>query len=245
MALEIEAPLKQLASRFSAGDPITLADLRALGVSSQLAYWYTKHGWLQRLGRGAFVRDSSQLDLRASLVALERAGGKFHVGGRTALDWRGIRHFVRQREPVTLFGSQPFTVPEWLSGRFNVVYRRKQLFRGKDAASLAVSRLEGDAAAPLASEPERAILELLSEVPQRQSVEEARLLMEGLQTLRPPMLQRLLASCVSVKTVRLFLNWSRELGLPHLEKLDERKFRKGSKSRHVYRTADSTLVLKP
>ncbi|MGH8239339.1 MAG: type IV toxin-antitoxin system AbiEi family antitoxin domain-containing protein, partial [Steroidobacteraceae bacterium] len=109
----------------------------------------------------------------------------------------------------------------------------------------AVSRLEGDSAAPLVSEPERAILELLSEVPQRQSVDEARLLMEGLQTLRPPVLQRLLASCVSVKTVRLFLNWSRELALPHQEKLDERKFRKGSKSRHIYRTGDSTLVIKP
>jgi hypothetical protein len=245
MALETAAPLKQLAARFPAGAPITLADLQALGVSSQLAYWYTKNGWLQRLGRGAFVRDASQLDLRASLVALERVGGKFHVGGRTALDWRGIRHFVRQRDAVTLFGSRPFTVPTWLSSRFNVVYRRKQLFRGKDAESFAVSRLEGDSGAPLVSEPERAILELLSEVPQRQSVEEARLLMEGLQTLRPQVLQRLLASCASVKTVRLFLNWSRELGLPHLPKLDERKLRKGSKSRYVYRTADSTLVLKP
>jgi hypothetical protein len=242
MALEQGTPLKQLATRFPAGAPITLGDLKALGVSSQLAYWYTKNGWLQRLGRGAFVRDVTQLDL---LVALERAGGKFHVGGRTALDWRGIRHFVRQREAVTLFGDQPCTVPEWLTSRFNVVYRRKRLFRGKDIASFAISRLDGDPAAPLVSEPERALLELLSEVPQRHSVDEARLLMEGVQTLRPQVLQRLLASCVSVKTVRLFLNWSRELGLPHLAKLDERKLRKGSKSRYIYRTEGSTLVLKP
>src|SRR5262245_64152458 len=106
MALETDAPLKQLSMRFSAGAPITLADLKAMGVSSQLAYWYTKNGWLQRLGRGAFVRDAGQLDLHASLVALERAGATFHVGGRTALDWRGIRHFVRQSEGVQIFGTQ-------------------------------------------------------------------------------------------------------------------------------------------
>jgi hypothetical protein len=85
---------------------------------------------------------------------------------------------------------------------------------------------------------------LLSEVPQRQSVEEARLLMEGMQTLRPPVLQRLLTTCINVKTVRLFLSLSREFNLPHLSKLDERKLRKGSKSRYIYRTPHTTLVLK-
>jgi len=245
MALELDAPLKQLAARFPAGAPVTLRELKALGVSSQLAYWYTKNGWLERLGRGVFVRDASQLELRASLAALEQAGGNFHVGGRTALDWRGVRHFARQRERVFLYGTKPLTVPAWLRTRFDVVYRRKQLFRGKAADRLAVSRLEGPSRSPLVAEPERAILELLSEVPNRQSVEEARLLMEGMLTLRPNVLQPLLVSCASVKTVRLFLNWSRELSLPHLAKLDERKLKKGSKSRYIYKTADATLVLKP
>jgi hypothetical protein len=231
--------------RFPAGAPVTLRELNEIGISSQLAYWYTKNGWLERLGRGVFVRDASQLELRASLAALEQMRGGFHVGGKTALDWRGVRHFARQREPVFLYGVAPLAVPAWLGDRFNVVYRRKQLFRGKGADQLAVSRLDDALCVPLVAEPERAILELLSEVPQRQSVEEARLLMEGMLTLRPQVLQPLLASCTSVKTVRLFLNWSRELSLPHLAKLDERKFQKGSKSRYIYRTSNATLVLKP
>ena len=245
MALESTAPLKQLATRFSAGAPVTLGQLKALGVSSQLAYWYTQNGWLQRLGRGVFVRDANQLDLRASLVALEQMGAEFHVGGRTALDWRGIRHFARQKEPVLLYGTGPFKVPAWLSSRFDVVYRRKQLFRGRSVEQLALSRLDNETSAPRVSEPERALLELLSEVPQRQSVEEARSLMEGMMTLRPRVLQSLLAACTNVKTVRLFLNWSHELSLPHVGKLDERKLKKGSKSRYVYKAAGTTLVLKP
>jgi len=245
MALESAAPLKQLATRFPAGAPVTLAQLKAMGVSSQLAYWYTQNGWLQRLGRGVFVRDATQLDLRASLVALEKMGYKFHVGGRTALDWRGIRHFARQRESVLLYGSGPFKVPGWLSPRFDVVYRRKQLFQGRGVEQLALSRVDNETSGLLVSDPERALLELLSEVPQRQSAEEARSLMEGMMTLRPRVLQSLLAACTNVKTVRLFLNWSRELSLPHVGKLDERKLKKGSKSRYVYKLGGTTLVLKP
>lgn len=245
MALKSTDYLKHLAMQYPAGAPVTLGELKKLGVSSQLAYWYTRNGWLERLGRGVFVRDVKQLDLCASLVALELMRDSFHVGGRTALDWRGVRHFARQREPVFLYGTRPFKVPAWLSSRFDVTYRRKQLFRGKGVDQLAVSRLDDSGRTPQVSEPERAILELLSEVPQRQSVEEAKLLMEGMLTLRPQILRPLLTSCASVKTIRLFLNWSRELSLPHLAKLDEGRLRKGSKSRYVYRTANATLVLKP
>jgi hypothetical protein len=38
MTSETAAPLKQLVIRFPAGSPITLRDLKALGVSSLLAY---------------------------------------------------------------------------------------------------------------------------------------------------------------------------------------------------------------
>lgn len=245
MDLENTHRLKQLTD-LPAGAPVLLSELRQLGISSQLAYWYTKNGWLQRLGRGAFVRDASKLELHASLAALERGGHAFHVGGRTALDWRGVRHFVRKAEPVFLYGTAPFSVPGWLDNRYKVVYRRKKLFRGRGMDQFAVSRLDETERVPLVAEPERAILELLSEVPQRQSIEEARLLMEGMLTLRVDVLQRLLASCTNVKTVRLFLNWSRELSLPHLSKLDERKLPKGSRtSRYIYRSGATTLVLKP
>jgi len=48
-------------------------------------------------------------------------------------------------------------------------------------------------------------MEVLYAVPQVDSYEEARLLMEGLITLRPRVVQSLLEKCASVKVKRLFM----------------------------------------
>jgi len=48
-------------------------------------------------------------------------------------------------------------------------------------------------------------MEVLYGVPQVDSYEEARLLMEGLSTLRPRLVQALLEHCASVKVKRLFM----------------------------------------
>ena len=56
---------------------------------------------------------------------------------------------------------------------------------------------------PSVSDPERALFELLSEVGNRQPLQEARELFESAYTLRVSALQKLLEHCTSVKTVRL------------------------------------------
>jgi len=54
------------------------------------------------------------------------------------------------------------------------------------------------------SPPERAILELLDELPKRESFEQADKFMESLSNLSPKRLQTLLADCNNVKVKRLF-----------------------------------------
>jgi hypothetical protein len=54
------------------------------------------------------------------------------------------------------------------------------------------------------SGPERALLELLHELPYNESFHQADMLMEGLSTLSPTRLQKLLQDCKNVKTKRLF-----------------------------------------
>ena len=100
----------------------------------------------------------------------------------------------------------------------------------------------------LVSEPERALLEMLSEVGLRQSVEEARHIMEGARSLRPEVLRRLLQECVRVKVVRLCTHWAEELKLPWSS--DARKAaaqsRAAGKGRGTTRMKDgATLILKP
>ena len=64
------------------------------------------------------------------------------------------------------------------------------------------------------SEPERALLEMLSDVGLRQETEEARNIMELVSSLRPEVLLQLLHGCHQTKTLRLCIQWSSELGLP-------------------------------
>jgi hypothetical protein len=70
------------------------------------------------------------------------------------------------------------------------------------------------------STPERAILELLDEVPRRETFEQADRFMEGMHTLSPSLLQRLLESCRSVKVKRLLLWFAVRHQFPWLPRLD-------------------------
>ncbi len=98
--------------------------------------------------------------------------------------------------------------------------------------------------AALVSAPERALLELLSEVGVRQPLQETREIMEATHTFRSKVLGKLLKQCTSVKTVRLCLKLARELALPWGPKLDEKSLPTGSKSTWVSRSKDGLLVLK-
>ena len=64
---------------------------------------------------------------------------------------------------------------------------------------------------------------------------------------RKDLMGHLLASCTSVKTVRLFLTWARESGLLDVDDLRQRyALRTGSDKRWMSRLPDGTLlVLKP
>jgi len=56
----------------------------------------------------------------------------------------------------------------------------------------------------MVSTPERAILELLNELPADESFHNADMVFEGLANLRPRLLETLLKECRSVKVKRLF-----------------------------------------
>ena len=147
------------------------------------------------------------------------------VGGRTALGLQGFVHYLQHTETeVHLYG--PKTPPTWLTKLSLdvrlVFHNDKRLFRSQTAS---LGNLN-DAANPSAGEnaalttmpwgawawplplstPERAILELLDELPDRESFHQVDKLFEGLTTLRPQRLQKLLTDCKNVKVKRLFFS---------------------------------------
>ena len=224
---------------------MTSEELAELGISADLAVHYVRAGWLNRLARGVFLRPADTISLHPALRLLERKVAGLHVGGKSALEWHGIRHYVRQQSTLHLYGWVSMQLPDWFQQHFPSEYHRKRLFAEQAAGPLYVGRFQNNSNAPLVSSAERAFLELLSEVGVRQPLSEARELAEGTHTLRSGVLLELLKVCTSVKTVRLCLVLGRELSLPWVRKLNPKELPTGSDKPWVSRSSSGTLVLKP
>jgi hypothetical protein len=241
----MESKLNNLMTRMPKGMPLTSARLAQAGVSGDLAVRYARNGWLQRLARGIYQRAGDLLELHPTLRVLEGMTRGLHIGGKTALDWYGIRQYIAPNPVLLIYGWDAFQLPAWFTRSFPAEYRRKRLFEEDPRAMLGVQPHRDTSDGAMTSNPERALLEMLSEVGTRQTLDEARELAQTTDTLRYEELQRLLQACRSVKTVRLALTLGRELELPWASALDVGKLPTGSKSRWVARSRDGTIVLKP
>ena len=216
-----------------------------MGVSADLAVHYARSGWLERLGRGVYCRPGEALSLHPSLVVLQQQIAGLHVGGKTALEWYGVRQYVSQQTTLRLYGWMTGRLPDWFVRHFPGEYHRKRLFDEKPERMLGIGYFENRNGAPQVSTPERALLELLDEVGVRQPLQEAREITEGTYSLRAEVLMDLLKHCTSVKTVRLCLRLGRELSLPWLDKLDTAALPKSSGRPWISKSKDGLLVLKP
>ncbi|MGH8121853.1 MAG: type IV toxin-antitoxin system AbiEi family antitoxin domain-containing protein [Rudaea sp.] len=236
--------LKALYSVWPTGAPLTSQDLTSREISPDLAVHYVRAGWLKRLARGVYARSGDALALHPSLLLLQRQIEGLHVGGKSALDWYGVRQYLSQRTTLHLYGWVTARLPDWFLQNFPADYHRKRLFKEEPACPLHVAPFEQQSDAAQVSAPERALLELLSEVGVRQSLQEARELMESSYSVRGEVLQELLLHCTSVKTVRLCLQFGRELSLPWIHKLDSAGLPTGGARPWVSRSKDGLLVLK-
>lgn len=238
--------IKRLQTTVPRGAPLDNHELTALGVSSALAHHYQKSGWLTRLGRGVFTFPNDDLDEAACLKFMMRRVAGLHVGGKTALAWRGVRHNLPVHEPLWLWGDQKTKLPTWFTQRFRARYTARSPFSATIPAKLGLQPLPEHPDGVPVSVPERAVIELLSEVGIHQGIEEARHILEGVRSLRPDVLANLLTNCRRVKVARLCVLWAEELGLPWADAARKGAGRLLGSSRWTARLKDgTTLVLKP
>jgi Transcriptional regulator, AbiEi antitoxin, Type IV TA system/Transcriptional regulator, AbiEi antitoxin N-terminal domain len=210
---KVDNPIKELQTGIPRGAPFDIYTARSKGVSSALAWQYVHSGWLQRLERGVFMFPNDNLQRDPSLKFLAKRLPGFHVGGKTALAWRGIRHYLAPREHLILWGEEYGKLPEWFTSRFPSRYVAKRLFSKELPSGYACQPLPESPDGPMVSTPERALLEMLSEVGLQQGIEEARLIMESVHSLRPEVLEKLLKNCLRIKVQRLCVQWAQELNL--------------------------------
>lgn len=219
---------------------VDAAWLEKNGYSGALRKKYVAHGWLDKVRRGVYRRPAPLLEQEGTVKGLPWESvvislqtllhAEFVAGGRTALELQGFAHYLSsapQRE-VHLYGTEKR--PGWvlklnLESRF-VFHNAKRLFPNNVVLNVDnktndplvrnsyVRQRWGKWDWPLvASSAERAILELLDEVPERETFHQADMLFEGLRNLSPRKLQPLLQACRSVKVKRLFL-WFAERHQP-------------------------------
>ncbi len=238
--------IKKLQTSLPRGGPFDTSQLSDLGISTALAHRYVNSGWLEKLGRGVFMFSGDSLTQDASLKFIERKMPGLHVAAKTALAWHGFRHNVGYDESMILWSKHPGVLPQWFKERFTTRHSTACLFDEDLPLEYGLSSLPQNPNGPRVSEPERALLEMLSEVGVHQEVDEARHIMEGLRQLRMANLSKLLSACRMVKAVRLCVGWSEELGLPWAAKAREAAKGKMGKGRWVARLKDGkTLILKP
>ena len=219
--------LKPLLNKVPPGFMVDTPWLRDQNIDPKSIHDYVRSGWLERVIRGVYrrplpenVQASSDTEWQIPLLSLQWImDWDVHLGGESALDLAGYSHYLSlgQRPRIHLYGD----TPSWLKRlptKTKFVIHRRSLFgndhsginetnrdksgnRSDDTNQKAVNVWRW----PIkASSPERAILEALDELPKHASFDNLDKVFEGLTTLRPKMLDTLLASCESVKVRRLF-----------------------------------------
>lgn len=207
MAGETRSKLNRLLRAWPQGTVAVSGWLAERGAYQQLVHEYGKSGWLRRVGQGAYARAGDTVHWTGGLYAIQQQMRlPVHVGAKTALQMQGYAHFLplRKEPAATLFGAPGTRLPAWFRRHnwgLDLRYSTAKLF--SDATGLTHKEL-GTYAITI-SAPERAIMEVLHLVPAHQSFDEAGLLMEGLSTLRPRLVQALLEQCRSVKVKRMFM----------------------------------------
>jgi len=233
MRCVVRYSFKEALAHLPRGGPLGLDLLAAHGITAKHASALVRSGWLQRLGRGAYSIPGDTLQRDACLAFLAQQVPGLHVAGKTALAWRGVRHNLAYRETVVLWGDQPARLPSWLGPVVIVRYRVAHIFDADLPAGLGLAPLAGGHQELPVSAPERALLELLSEIGSFEGLEEVRQLVESTRNLRLPLLDQLLSHLTRIKVVRLAAQLASELELPWAELAQQHSRRLGGGRRWV------------
>ena len=231
--------INQVLQKWPRGTVATQKWLSQLGVSSKLANWHVQSGWLVRFGARAFARPSDQVDWLGGLYALQtQLGMTVHVGARTALEFHGRSHFVplgRQRK-VILISDQPEQLPAWFRNhRWQASLEHSCLSLFERVPDKASTKLDCSGFEVVMSSAERAVMEQMRQAASNTDIKHVHQLMEGLNTLRPNVVQELLENCRSAKVKRLFL-WSAEMaGHAWFGRLESSRVDLGRGKRQLYK----------
>lgn len=231
MSAERHARLNQLLHELPEGYVADTPWLKGLGLADSSIHGYVRQGWLEHLAPGLYRRgnaalaDQGPVRWEICLLSLQNVMKRtIHVGGQTALELAGYWQYAMlgrrrvwlytddRRARATLARAPLDATPTLRTRR---LFDKPALGLETRTLDLVTSTLGGASKPGAAKSPawkqqltvsslERAILEVLAEIPTEVSFDHGEELFEGLTTLRPALMKELLLACTSIKTKRLF-----------------------------------------
>lgn len=234
--------------------------LKGLGLSASSIHGYVRRGWLEHLAPRLYRRGDPTLHDREPvrweicLLSLQNVMRRpIHVGAMTALELAGYwQYAMLGKRRVWLFtdDSRARAVLSRAPLDATPELRTRKLFKDSDVGletrilDLASSALGAGLASVARRSPlwkqqlsvsslERAILEVLAEIPMEVSFEHGSELFEGLTTLRPALMKQLLRSCTSIKAKRLFFYFAGQHRSRWRRRLRPDEFDLGSGKRQI------------
>lgn len=260
MGVQRHSRLNQLLQNVPEGYIVDSEWLKGMGLSASSIHGYVRNGWLEHLAPRLYRRGNPALEDDPSIrweiciLSLQNVMERpIHVGAMTALELAGywqyatlgtcqIWLYTDDKRSRAALSRAPLDAEPQLRTRklfddpaIGVETRTLDLATSTLGAGLEV----GPSRVPLwkqclsVSSLERAILEVLAEIPAEISFEHGGELFEGLTTLRPTLMKNLLLSCTSVKAKRLFFYLSHEHRSPSRKRLRPEDFDLGSGKRQI------------
>jgi hypothetical protein len=234
MSLPKRNRIQHLLANWPSGMVATTAWLNSLGISKQLVQKYLDSGWVSALGKGAYCKHGDQSSIWGACFAMQaHLKVPIHMGALSALELKGFSHYVRVTPtPIYIFTDLKSNIPLWFKKtNWKIEPRIISTTFLPIEAGMTKHTIEGFELN--ISSPERAILEMLYLAPKHLDLVEAYQVLEGLQTLRPILMQELLQQRNSIKVKRLFLFMAKKAQLPVLPHLNLQEIDLGSGPRSI------------
>lgn len=213
--------LKQIIAKTPLNIVFLSSWLEKQGIKPKSIFDHKKYGWLEAIGRGAFIKSGTKPDVLGGVNAIQyQTTYDLHIGGKFVLDnYHNVRQYLRNNQPLELFSGERKDIPKWFSNTFVGSYKLKKTSFlptniGLEEKEIAGIKLK-------ISSPERALLEMLQNVPEQNSSQEAYQIFELMTVMKPELLNKLLQVCQSVKVKRLFMYFASKTSYPWVNKLDK------------------------
>ena len=196
---------------------------------------------LEMQATGVYARTGVPISWQGVVCSLQNMSDQtIDVGGLTALELLGYGQYLSNNKSKIIRLYSTNKLPAWLQKlRLPVTFERhgtKTLWTPGtlDGEHFTIEHSWRDDLPPVKlSCPEKAILEVLKDLPDTISFEHADELMQGMTSLSPKKLTALLHACSNVKVKRLFFWYAERVGYSWVNKLDYSEFDLGKGKRVI------------